>query len=403
MATTTTNYKLTKPDIKEKVNVGVINQNMDVIDTNLKSISDKVGDAEKNVIIGIQKNGTDLSVDSSTRKVNVTVPTKVSQLENDLGFKTTDNNTTYGVATSSTLGLVKSGADITVDSSGNVNVNDDSHNHTIENVDGLQDVLDEINNDLANCASKTDIPTLVAGNNITLTPNADSNKITISSTGGGSGTISSLTDLGVTATADELNYVDGVTSNIQTQLNNKVSIRRAIVGQSSSTTTKPYYKFASTTITKANFDSHISFRVQKRYGAQSKVNGILTAHMRTGTIGTMSSCEFVWEYANEAVNPDDFIFCYKATSGTSVTIELYVNIPTAWAYYNFDVISEGERATSNAIWTLHTASSAGQLESLPSDYTKLESSLARILNPAGLIYSSTEPTTRLATNMVWIG
>ena len=54
MATTTTNYKLTKPDKKEKINVGVINQNMDIIDTNLKTISDSVGDAEKNVIVGIR-------------------------------------------------------------------------------------------------------------------------------------------------------------------------------------------------------------------------------------------------------------------------------------------------------------------------------------------------------------
>ena len=54
----------------------------------------------------------------------------------------TDNNTTYGVATSSALGLVKSGTDITVDSSGNVSVNDDSHNHVISNVDGLQNALD---------------------------------------------------------------------------------------------------------------------------------------------------------------------------------------------------------------------------------------------------------------------
>lgn len=54
----------------------------------------------------------------------------------------TDNNTTYGVATSSALGLIKSGTDITVDSSGNVSVNDDSHNHVISNVDGLQSALD---------------------------------------------------------------------------------------------------------------------------------------------------------------------------------------------------------------------------------------------------------------------
>lgn len=45
------------------------------------------------------------------------------------------------VATASTLGLVKSGTDITVDSSGNVSVNDNSHNHVISNVDGLQSAL----------------------------------------------------------------------------------------------------------------------------------------------------------------------------------------------------------------------------------------------------------------------
>lgn len=52
------------------------------------------------------------------------------------------NNYTLPAATSSTLGGVKSGTDITVDSSGNVSVNDDSHNHIISNVDGLQSALD---------------------------------------------------------------------------------------------------------------------------------------------------------------------------------------------------------------------------------------------------------------------
>ena len=36
--------------------------------------------AEKNVIVGIQKNGTDLSVNSSTRKINITVPTSASDI-----------------------------------------------------------------------------------------------------------------------------------------------------------------------------------------------------------------------------------------------------------------------------------------------------------------------------------
>lgn len=43
-------------------------------------------DAEKNIIVGVQKNGTDLTVNSSTRKINIPIPTKISELENDCGF-----------------------------------------------------------------------------------------------------------------------------------------------------------------------------------------------------------------------------------------------------------------------------------------------------------------------------
>lgn len=52
------------------------------------------------------------------------------------------NNYTLPVATSSILGGIKSGTDITIDASGNVSINDDSHNHIISNVDGLQSALD---------------------------------------------------------------------------------------------------------------------------------------------------------------------------------------------------------------------------------------------------------------------
>lgn len=44
--------------------------------------------AERNTVVGIQKNGTDIAIDSTTRKVNITVPTKVSELSNDSGFQT---------------------------------------------------------------------------------------------------------------------------------------------------------------------------------------------------------------------------------------------------------------------------------------------------------------------------
>lgn len=51
-----------------------------------------------------------------------------------------DTNSTYSAAGTS-LGLVKSGGDVTI-SNGTITVNDDSHNHTIGNVDGLQTALD---------------------------------------------------------------------------------------------------------------------------------------------------------------------------------------------------------------------------------------------------------------------
>ena len=53
------------------------------------------------------------------------------------------------------------------------------------------------------------------------------------------GKVDSLSDLGVTATATELNYVDGVTSNVQTQLDGKAEMSQGVLyieGDSSSTT-----------------------------------------------------------------------------------------------------------------------------------------------------------------------
>lgn len=108
-------------------------------------------------------------------------------VENTLNSNKVDKTT---VATSSTLGLVKSGTDITVDSSGNVSVNDDSHNHVVSNVDGLQSALDA----KAPLASPTftgtpKAPTATASNNTTqiattaFVQNAISNKAELDENG----------------------------------------------------------------------------------------------------------------------------------------------------------------------------------------------------------------------------
>lgn len=158
-------------------------------------------------------------IESQISTVEGKIPTKVSQLTNDSGYI---KNT--AVATSSELGLIKSGGDITVASDGTVSVTDNSHAHTIDNITGLQTALnskastavatttsdglmskedkvklDELSdasgepnqNAFSNIKvgdttieadSKTDTLELVAGTNITLTPDATNDKVTISAT-----------------------------------------------------------------------------------------------------------------------------------------------------------------------------------------------------------------------------
>lgn len=73
--------------------------------------------AEKNVIVGIQKNGTDVAVNTTTRKANIVVPTKVSDLTNDTGFITASEvPETYTLpdATATVKGGVKIGNNVKV-------------------------------------------------------------------------------------------------------------------------------------------------------------------------------------------------------------------------------------------------------------------------------------------------
>lgn len=55
-------------------------------------------DAEKNIIVGVQVNNENLTVDSD-RKINVAVPTKLSELENDKGFITSGNGISETIST----------------------------------------------------------------------------------------------------------------------------------------------------------------------------------------------------------------------------------------------------------------------------------------------------------------
>lgn len=70
-----------------------------------------------------------------------TVGDRGSFLKGD-GTWATPEQVQVGTADGETPGIVKSGGDVTI-TSGVITVNDNSHNHTIENIPGLQDALDE--------------------------------------------------------------------------------------------------------------------------------------------------------------------------------------------------------------------------------------------------------------------
>ena len=67
-----------------------------------------------------------------------------------------------------------------------------------------------------------------ASGSITVNAEDGSGNVTVTIPRGGLGSVSSLSDLSITSTATELNYVSGVTSSVQTQLDTKASTGKSI-------------------------------------------------------------------------------------------------------------------------------------------------------------------------------
>lgn len=105
--------------------------------THAPSNAEKNQNAFSNITVG----STTIAADTTTDTLTLVAGSNVTITPDATNDKITIAST-IPVATSSALGGVKSGTDITVDANGNVSVNDDSHNHVISNVDGLQTALD---------------------------------------------------------------------------------------------------------------------------------------------------------------------------------------------------------------------------------------------------------------------
>lgn len=217
-------------------------------------------------------------------------------------------------------------------------------------------------------------------------------------TGTLSGNASTATKL---ATARTIATTGAVTGSATFDGSGNVSLattaRGCVVGQNGSTTTNPYYKFASLSISVGNEDRSITFKVSKGYGDSSTSVGILTAHFRTTQNGYWASGELKWEYAASGIDVSDFILAHNSSASPTI-VELWVKVASAFTHYHFDVISESTRTgRNNALWTLYNTSSAGSVSAITSGYTQVASTLLTLKNPisgnASLVSStSANPT-----------
>ena len=143
--------------------------------------------AERNLIVGIKKNGSAVSI-GSDRTVNITVPTKVSELTNDSGYKTTDNNTTYT--------LKKDGNTITLTGS-------DGSKSNVTDANTTYSVASTSTNGLMSASDKTKLDGISSGANRYVHPSYTARssglyKVTVDSTGHVSAT-SAVTKSDITA------------------------------------------------------------------------------------------------------------------------------------------------------------------------------------------------------------
>lgn len=177
------------------------------------------------------------------------------------------------------------------------------------------------------------------------------------------------------------------------------SNKRCIVGQTSSTTTKPWYKFASVTINEINIDRQITFKVSQGYADYGKMSGILTAHIRTNSSTFFGTAELIWEYANEYIVLSDWVLAYKEIATNTLEVELWAKQDYQWALYHFEVLSEHDRTDWVNDWKLYNIKSAGYADSPTEGYTQIVSQFANLqANYGDFNKVRIKPSTSISTN-----
>ena len=192
----------------------------------------------------------------------ITVPTKVSELTNDSGYLTsyTETDPTVPAWAKAASKPTYTATEVGADASGTANSVVSTHNTSTESHPDIREAL-------ANKVNQGDI---------------------------------TLSSFGITATAAELNYVDGVTSNIQTQLTNKAPKNHASTATTYGASSASNYghAMASSTTPKANGAAAVGSETAKFargdhiHPAQTEITGNAGSATKLQTARTINGIAF---------------------------------------------------------------------------------------------------------------
>lgn len=149
--------------------------------------------------------------------------------------------------------------------------------------------------------------------------------------------------------------------------------RGCIVGQSTSTNTKPWYKFASCSVSNSYTDRNITFYVYPGYSDNSEKLGILQAHFRTNSSSAWESGQLKWLYKTLNINASNFMMVHNTAS--PCIVELWCKCDVGYQLYHFDALAEGSRSDRHIYWTLYDTISAGSADAPTSGYTQITSTV----------------------------
>ena len=222
MATNTTNYGLTKPAGTDKYDISVQNANMDKIDAQMKANADglvAVGntyETKANAITGLSASGTTITYtkgDGNTGTITTKDTTYGTVTQSANGLMTAnDKKKLDGIevgAQKNTVTGVK-GSDESAYRTGNVSIS--PANIGLGNVNNTSDADKPISTAMQSALSGKQATITGAATTIT-DDNLTANRVLISNNSG-KVTVSEVTSA-------ELGYLDGITSNVQTQLDGK--------------------------------------------------------------------------------------------------------------------------------------------------------------------------------------